>query len=447
MIDAVLRQFFVNTPLGDGAIVVAVSGGVDSTALLVALSELRESSRDLAAAHVNHHLRGEESDADEQFVRDLCSELKIPLHVADGTLDAALVSQRGIEAAAREIRYERLSMIRQSIGARYVATAHQKNDQAETVLMRLVAGGGIASLRGIHPLRGDGVIRPLLAVTRGEIERFLSEHDMVPRTDLSNSDPRFLRNRARIAVASLDAVEALASVASQMREAWPLLERCIDEADRSFALPAAEETVFNGWPANRWLRQALLQRHIRRLDPEGAREVSSRDLERLASEIEPTRRVSVTGSLELLAREGAAVLRRSAEAEPAPDFEVTLTPEAPAAVPGRRSIHLTRLAAVPPSLSRGDGLRQVIEVPDGRGVFTIRNRRRGDRFQPLGMHDSKKLKDFLIDRKIAVEKRAALPLLLWNAEIAWVAGVEVSERFKVTGRGGVLYEVWMEDGG
>src|SRR5437762_12465336 len=103
------------------------------------------------------------------------------------------------------MRHARLHAIQAAEGAQYIATAHQKNDQAETVLMRLMTGGGIAALRGIHPVRDDGVIRPLLDVTRAESERFLAERKLTPRFDRSNADPRFLRNRVRAMLREFDA--------------------------------------------------------------------------------------------------------------------------------------------------------------------------------------------------------------------------------------------------
>src|SRR5215210_1918121 len=131
-LPAEIRQFFVKEGIA-GRLIVAVSGGIDSTALLLALTFVDDDSVRPVAAHVNHHLRGAESDEDETFVRELCARLGVPLHVADGTLDPLRVRERGIEAAAREVRYARLTAIRGETNARFVATAHQKNDQAETV--------------------------------------------------------------------------------------------------------------------------------------------------------------------------------------------------------------------------------------------------------------------------------------------------------------------------
>jgi tRNA(Ile)-lysidine synthase len=479
VIDAAVRQFFVKFRVEPCPIVAAVSGGADSTALLLALAALREEGFAVEAAHVNHRLRGDESDGDEAFVRDLCRQLGVALHVADGTLDPERIRERGLEAAAREVRYVRLAEIRSQTDARFVATAHQKNDQAETVLMRLMTGSGLAGLRGIHPLRDDGFVRPLLEVTREEIDAFLRERGITPRHDRSNDDPRFLRNRIRALMPQLDAVDNLAAVADQAQQQWPILERAIDEAERAHVLVTLEETTFLSWPEDPWLRQALLHRHIHRLD-DAARDVSARDLERLAAEVMGVRRVSVTRRLELIRRGEALVLRRPPEAVGA--FELELGVDGTVFVPELGvKVTLTREPPLTLALSpegRGDSLsvaspaspvpatRDQSPLPFGERVrvrggsrahasfqlpagapahFLLRNRRPGDRFQPLGMPNSKKLKDFLIDRKIAVELRDRLPLLLWNDEIVWVAGVEVSERFRITDVEEDRYEVVLED--
>ncbi len=394
----------------------AVSGGADSTALLLGLAELRADGFEVECAHVNHHLRGADSEADEAFVRDLCARLGVVLHVEDGTLDEAAVRARGIEAAAREVRYARLRELRERTGARFVATAHQQNDQAETVLMRLLTGSGIAGLRGIHPIRDDGFIRPLLDATRAEVEAYLETRNITPRFDRSNDDPRFLRNRVRAMLRELGGVEQLAKVAEQARSLWPLVERAIDEAEAVVASDA--ETRFTSLPDDEWLRGALLQRHIRRLDPE-ARDF---DAQRIARELGGSRRVSVTKTLELI-KEDVWVLRRRETSTDS--WTIRFAPAEGAARPSGR---------------------QLVQLPrDAAPEFTVRTRQAGDRFQPLGMAQAKKLKDFLIDRKIAAGVRDRLPLLLWNGEIVWIAGVEVSEAFKVTEPGaGDLYEVWME---
>ena len=428
MIAEAVRQFFVKSGTKPGRIVAAVSGGADSTALLLTLVERRIDGYDVVCAHVNHHLRGAESDADEAFVRELCASLDVPLLAADGTLDPERVKARGIEAAAREVRYARLQEIRERTGAQFVATAHQKNDQAETVLMRLLSGSGLAGLRGIHPVRDDGFIRPLLEVTREEIEAFLRERNITPRFDRSNDDLRFLRNRVRAFLKETGGIGNLAAVAGQARAMWPMVERAID------AVPVEssdDETRFAEMPEEEWLRGALLQRHIRRLDPE------ARDFDAMRIAREPGKRISVTRHLELIRDEEGFVLRRRAESPSLQrDYEAQLTPESAADTPAG-TIHLGQPTT---------GNRQQIQLPEqALPHFTVRNRRPGDRFHPLGMPCPKKLKDFLIDRKIAAGVRDRIPLVLWNGEIVWVAGVEVSEKFKVTSPpAGERYELWIE---
>jgi tRNA(Ile)-lysidine synthase len=449
-----VRRFFAQHRIEPCAVLAAVSGGTDSTALLILLSEIRLAGFAIFAAHVNHHLRGEESDADEAFVRDLCERFNVPLHVADGTLEAERVRQRGVEAAAREVRYARLHEIRDATRASFIATAHQKNDQAETVLMRLITGSGIGGLRGIHAVRGDGIIRPLLDITRDEIEEFLRERGITPRHDRSNDDPRFLRNRVRVVVRDLGAVDNLAAIAAQARQQWPILERAIDEAEN---VEISEiETRFLDWPEHPWLRQALLHRHIHRLDS-NARDVSAADLARLASET--SKRVSVTKSLELLRKNNVLILRRVPQSTP--EFEVPLhdgvahidtlgvtlhvIPSVARNLGGWGTTHEPRTATRAPDPSVPLGMTQSFQLPQNApGTFTVRNRRRGDRFHPLGSPGPKKLKDFLIDRKIPAELRDRIPLLLWNDEIVWVAGVEISERFKISDTPGERYVVWLE---
>jgi tRNA(Ile)-lysidine synthase len=425
MVLIALRQFFVKHDIGSGPVVVAASGGIDSTALLLGMAELRRDGLAVTAAHVNHHLRGAESEGDEAFVRELCGALQIALEVADGTLDAGVVKLRGLEAAAREVRYRRL---REIAGSSLVLTAHQKDDQAETVLMRLLTGSGIAGLRGIHPLRADGFARPLLEVTRAELETFLRERGVTARTDSTNDNPRFLRNRLRVLVRELNAVENLAAVSRQAREQWPLLEKAIDDAESG--------ALAGRWPNETWIREALLARLVRRLDPD-ARDF---DAHRLALALDEVTRTSVSKSVEVVRRGEGIFVEHRDRADPAP-FEMTLT--------AGHQIYVPELDLTVGIGKGSTGRGQRFELPAGASPrFVVRNRRKGDRFQPLGLTAPKKLKDFLIDRKIPAKVRDRLPLLVWNDEIVWIGGVEVSERFKVTtAPAGMLYEVWMEGSG
>lgn len=454
MLAREVRRFLEAQGIGPQRVVVAVSGGVDSTALLLAFAELRAGGFEVVAAHVNHHLRGAESDGDEAFIRMLCKERSIPFQVANGALDPLVVRDRGIEAAAREIRYLRLTAIRENSGAGFVATAHQKDDQAETVLIRILTGSGLAGFRGIHPIRDDGFIRPLLDVTRAEIDAWLAAAGVVARRDRSNYDPRFLRNRVRSLVREAGATDLLAAIGSQARSLWPHVVRVIDDAEKEFLEVRERETSFAGWPDDLWLRGALLQRQIRRLDP-AARDFNAR---RLAETVETITRATVTKRLELMRLGGRLVLRPIPPPRlKTPPFEVPLREGHPAHIEELGiTVHLEKVTPIPQSsilhpassIPVGHPQSTFIQLPaEDQGDLIVRNRRRGDRFQPLGLAQAKKLKDLLIDRRIEAHLRDSLPLVVWKSEIVWVVGVEVSERFKVTGPEGFLYRLWTEGSG
>lgn len=170
-------------------IICAVSGGADSVALLFALYLLREKMDfSLSAAHFNHHLRGEESDRDEAFVKDFCHRFEIPLHCGGSQVRPG---QKGLEAAAREARYGFLRTLPGKI-----ATAHTADDNAETILLHMIRGTGLKGLCGIAPV-GENLIRPMLNVTRDEVETFLAEYHLAHIEDSSNGSDQFLRNRLR----------------------------------------------------------------------------------------------------------------------------------------------------------------------------------------------------------------------------------------------------------
>lgn len=176
----------------------AVSGGADSMCLLHALCQLRERLEiRVCAAHYNHTLRGAESERDEAFVADQCQQLHVPLSVGRGDVArTARESGRGLEETAREMRYAFLRQTADSMGAQVIATAHNANDNAETLLLHLIRGTGLRGLTGIAPVRGE-LIRPLLTTTRTEIEAYLAERQIPFVQDSTNADETYTRNRIR----------------------------------------------------------------------------------------------------------------------------------------------------------------------------------------------------------------------------------------------------------
>jgi tRNA(Ile)-lysidine synthase len=313
-----VREFFAGRRLDPQPVLVAVSGGPDSTALLLAFAELRPEGFEVSAGHVNHALRGTDSAADEQFVRELCASRGIGLQVCSGELPDEQVRSVGIEAAAREVRYDALRRMAAMTGAKWIATAHTQDDQAETVLMRLLTGSGLRKLQGIRPLTPEGVIRPLLRASRAEVEQFLAERGVSPRHDHSNSDTRFLRNRIRSELMPLlrdinpSISSALARTAEQAQEAAEALEPLLREQESGWVLEAEENAVFDlsAAPGSEWLFRTALMRQIRRLDRE-EREISAADLERISRSISGLTRLTISPRLELERSGFLLTLRRA----------------------------------------------------------------------------------------------------------------------------------------
>ncbi|MGC3970410.1 MAG: tRNA lysidine(34) synthetase TilS [Pirellulales bacterium] len=227
----------------DEVVLVAVSGGADSTALLNALARLRprEATGRLIAAHCNHGLRGAESDADEAFVRRLAEELGCEAIIERADVVAAAAARGdGLEEAARSVRYRFLEATAGRTGARYIATAHTLDDQAETLLLRILRGTGIAGLGGIPKARaaaggGVGLVRPMLTLRRSDVLAYLSELGRTYRDDSSNADHSFTRNRVRhellphlAAEYNPRLVEVLANLATQAEEMQAALRPAID---------------------------------------------------------------------------------------------------------------------------------------------------------------------------------------------------------------------------
>jgi len=228
-----LTREYALLPLGS-KVLCAVSGGADSVCLLHWLS--RQPDLTVIAAHFNHHLRGEESDRDESFVRDLCRQWRIPLTVGQGDVKAFSAREGlSIEEAARTLRYAFLNQAADTEGCDLIATAHTADDNAETVLLNLIRGTGLKGLAGIPPVQGR-VVRPFLSASRKEIESYLKSHDLPHVEDSTNQNSAFSRNKLRLQLVpwlkdlNPRALEHINAAAAQAREADKYLDRQAKQA-------------------------------------------------------------------------------------------------------------------------------------------------------------------------------------------------------------------------
>ncbi len=430
----------------DGLLLLALSGGPDSVALLHALRELQPRlGFRLAAAHLNHRLRGGESDRDEAFVRELCAGLNVELVVEQATgLDPAASN---LEERARRARYEFLARVARRLGASHVATAHHADDQAETVMLRLLRGTGVAGLGAMAPVdalscvQGEPptvmLIRPMLRVWREEIMAYLAAIGARFVSDSSNEYRNFVRNRVRgelLPTLERDYAPGLrrrlAALADEMRELDDFVTRAASvELERRMRDGTLGLDGFVGLHPT--LATALLRAFI------ACRIGSLRrftrhhieDLRRLCLADSPSASVALPGGWRAARRYALLVLERRPESARvgargvAVGFSVPLVPEGSTEVAPARFVFHSTVAPAAAAPLPADPFEACFDAEMAASGLVVRNFVAGDRIAPLGMEGTRKLQDVFVDRKIAHARRQSYPVVALGGEVAWLPGL------------------------
>ena len=419
-------------------IVVALSGGPDSVALLGALAALAEElGVRVCAAHLNHGLRGDESLRDQHCAENVARRLGIDCIVGQSN---ALDHGGNLEARAREQRYAFLTRVAEEQGYTKIATGHTMDDQAETVLMRLLRGTGPDGLAGIQAVRDGRIIRPLIECSRGEVLAFLHTADLPFCEDGSNRDHRFLRNRIRHEVIPLlesiqPAVKRRLAAAAQFLTDELAFRRAQDaellaSASRpDGALPVAAHSGAAAVSGTRLVRAWLRER---RGDLRGLTRSHFRAIAGLAEGRRPNGQVALPRGQHVL-REYDRLLFRVRESAPAPEPHRLLVPGSAVCLQSgwRIAAELRPVQAV--SWCRPADLFEVVaDAAMVVGPLVVRTLRAGDRIQPLGLEGHRKLQDVLVDRKVPVRTRRTCPIVEFNGEVFWVPGVVRSSHALVT---------------
>lgn len=403
-------------------VIAAVSGGADSMALLWCLHSFRgELGISLCAAHFNHGLRGADADQDEAFVRSFCEEHNIEFTAGRADVAAfAKESDMTLEEAAREKRYAFLL----SLPGDKLATAHNADDNAETVLLHLLRGSGLRGLCGIPPVRGK-IVRPLLPFTREEILRFLNEERILWREDATNAADDCLRNRLRHRVMPLLYAEAPDLQKKLLRQGELLRgeDELLDELAR-------ELLVFDGegyrivpiLSADDALQKRALRLILREYLPQNAAQTHIAALQSLLRSGDPSAQIALPGGLTARRRYDALVLT---------DGEETTFPETALRVPGVTRIPALRLrvtCAVAENFQKQENTAFQFAVKYdmiATDALKLRPRRTGDRMQMDGGY-TKTLKKLLIEQKIPRDRRERLPVLTDGRRVIAVLGLGVS---------------------
>ena len=432
-------------------LLVALSGGGDSVALLTLLHRLAPQWRlRLTAVHFNYGLRGKESDEDEAFVVSLCEALRIPLHCRK--LDVRTRARRAsLQAEARELRYRAMATIAGECRADRIVLAHTADDQAETVLLWLLRGSGLAGLAGMPAVREGRIVRPLYEVRRRDILVYLTRSGQSYRQDSSNAKPLYVRNRIRhelIPVMSQiapSAIEALCRMADLCRDDEQYL---VAQAAGS-ASSMLHEDGQGGYSVERGLVQALPVALQRRLLREALRRCHPSHRPPALATVEAVRallfkKISSAG-LSLKSVQAAVTGERlhlaprfisagPVERKPA-DIRVILS--IPSQTEWAGTGQQIRVQQVPMEQVRQPPRSQiwsmVVDADRVVGPLTVRSWQRGDRFFPAGMNGcSKKLQDLFVDLKVPKARRDEIPLLVSREGIVGVLGYRQDERFGVT---------------
>jgi tRNA(Ile)-lysidine synthase len=475
MLIATIRRTIHRHGLADrGArVVVALSGGADSVALAYLLREIETAGELVVAglAHFNHQLRVDPAgsnvspaERDERFCASLADAISVPILVEREDVRArAGRERRSLEDAAHAARHAFYDRARLYFAAEAVAVGHTRDDQAETFLMRLVRGAGPRGLAAMRPRHGS-VIRPLIECRRAELRAYLAERQIPHVEDETNDDVRIPRNRIRAELLPLLAerfnpavVEVLANQAELARGEWSWMEEemariglepldgedpgtlilPVRELERApvalarLALWKAMTAAAGGRPVSFQHVENALQ--LIRFSPDrgGWSEWTDKASDRSDRSIDvPGHTVERVGSRLVLRRVGAARTAQSFRYRLPVPGEVELA-EAGCVVSAEPLAAGVGFEAV--RATAGNRASAVVRQDSWTGRLSVRNRRPGDRFQPLGLDGEKKLQDFFVDRKVARRERDRVPLIVDDSDrIVWVAGHGIGEAFRVT---------------
>ena len=437
-------------------VLVAVSGGADSLALLYGLHALRSQlSCKLHVVHLNHCLRPD-ADADAEFVQQHAAHLELPCTIQRAEVPRLVKQWKlSVEAAGRRARYQFYESVCTEVSATKVALGHHQDDIAETVLMNLIRGSGATGLKGISPVRNMKFIRPLAGFTRQNIEAFLTSIGIVPRHDATNTDTYYLRNRIRRELIPQLARDynpniktGLSRTADVLGTESEYLDTVARKAFETCRIQGPQKNVVLDRVKFRQYHVALQRRILRQSVFEMLGDMSDlyfAHCEAMLNLVEGDAPNTVSALPNDL-RFRRAYQQLIFERKPV-EMESFVYP---VATVGKTSIevlnteitaelgHVESLGtlALPDGKFEAifdyDKLRKVFAEPSSETVpLTVRNRQQGDRFQPYGMRGTKKIKDFFIDAKVPRCERDSIPLLVCSNEILWVIGYTTSESFKI----------------
>lgn len=431
-------------------VIIALSGGPDSVCLMDVLSRLKdEYGIRLYAAHLNHQIRGIEAQKDAMFCMKRCEEEGIMCFIK--AYDVPAYSREkglSIEEGARELRYGMFFELQKKLSADKIAVAHNLDDQAETLIMRMMRGTGLEGLKGMEYSRSDGIIRPLLDVTRAEIEAYISQRGLSFRIDSTNLEDIYTRNKIRLRLIpymadnfNVDIKKALSRMGSLLSDDAEYINSCAKtEFDRVCSMEGEGEVRIDT-DALTALHNAISSRVVRMAigailgDIKGVQQVHIEYVIELARGGKEGSRIDISRGLMAIKENGRIVIKKNQ----APDlnaekmsFDYELESE------GSVRIEEIGVRVQTKIIDKGDSLHierdrrtAYFDFEKVKGKLSVTSRMEGDRIRPIGLGGTKKLKDLFIDLKIEREKRDYIPVLRDENGVMWVMGYRLSEDYRV----------------
>lgn len=426
-------------------ILIAVSGGVDSVSLLDAFFVLKNQlSLEIAIAHLNHKIRGKEAEEDELFVKSLAEKYSLPFFLQRIEVkDKAKKMSLSLEEAARVLRYDFLKRAGQSFSANYIATAHNLNDQAETVLLNIIRGTGIAGLRGIADKveisKDMYLIRPFIIFTRNEIEEYAKERNLQWREDSTNKLLEYTRNKIRHKLIPLlekefnpQIVSNLSKLATISQISYKIINDYIKQVSDKFVFVKNRNEVYldieNLRHFDSFIFPDLVQYIVNTYFNHSLNFKQIDDLKNLLD--------AETGKYLVLSREIFVYKNRQKLCfiRKEKKVEKDLVVKIPKIGHTFWNDYFIEFEEVPLEdfFISSDKSIEFFDYEKIGEEIIIRSWKDGDKFVPLGLRKAKKLSDFFIDEKLPLHKKEQIPIFETKGEIFWVGGLRISEKFKVT---------------
>lgn len=435
----------------DECIVVGVSGGPDSVCLLHLLNSIRDIYNiNIYVMHINHMLRGIDADSDEQYVSDMCKRLDIPFEVARCDVKSYSIKNGiSLEEAGRDLRYEQFNLFAQKKGATKIAVAHNKNDQVETVLMHIIRGTGIDGLKGME-YRNKNIIRPLLDIDRIHIEEYCDRNLLKPRTDSSNLEKIFNRNKIRLEfIPSINnefktnIIENVARMTGIIKDDCDFLEGytlkayndCVQESDNNgVSINIAKLMEYHIAIRKRVLRNAV--KSVKG-DLKGIENTHIDSIQKIIISNKTGKEIQLPKNIRAFISYNILKIYAFEETIGVEKFIKQI--EIPGSIVLEDKdciIEATVIESVKDIFkyknANNSTMIQFFDYESLNVGINIRNRRDGDVFKPYKSNGTKKLKEYFIDNKIPRDIRDNIPLITRGNEVVWIIGYKINDKFKVT---------------